>query len=80
MTVPWGCQHRKSSETCVTWGIMLIGYCNGRNSTQSVRSSIYEYIEENGRTYHAYNSGSECEVVVLGFGVDADGSRVYVAE
>lgn len=59
---------------------MLIGCCDGRNSTQSVRSSIYEYLEENGRTYHAYNSGSEYEVVVLGFGVDTDGNRVYVAE
>ncbi|KAL2064371.1 hypothetical protein VTL71DRAFT_4865 [Oculimacula yallundae] len=27
------------------------------NSTVSIRSSIYEYMEENGRTYHAYNSG-----------------------
>ncbi|EON98371.1 putative methyltransferase domain-containing protein [Phaeoacremonium minimum UCRPA7] len=26
-------------------------------STVSMRSSIYNYIEENGRTYHAYNSG-----------------------
>ncbi|KAI9737633.1 MAG: hypothetical protein M1818_005637 [Claussenomyces sp. TS43310] len=27
------------------------------SSTVSLRSSIYQYIEENGRTYHAYNSG-----------------------
>jgi len=27
------------------------------SSTSSVRSSVYEYIKENGRTYHAYNSG-----------------------
>ncbi|KAJ9145131.1 S-adenosyl-L-methionine-dependent methyltransferase [Pleurostoma richardsiae] len=27
------------------------------SSTMSLRTSIYNYIEENGRTYHAYNSG-----------------------
>ncbi|PMD32177.1 S-adenosyl-L-methionine-dependent methyltransferase, partial [Hyaloscypha variabilis F] len=26
-------------------------------STSSLRSSIYDYLEENGRTYHAFNSG-----------------------
>lgn len=25
--------------------------------SQSVRSSVYEFIEENGRTYHRYKSG-----------------------
>lgn len=29
-----------------------------RDSTTSLRSSIYDYMEENGRTYHAFNSGS----------------------
>ncbi|THV49750.1 hypothetical protein BGAL_0181g00230 [Botrytis galanthina] len=27
------------------------------SSTASIRESVYEYVEENGRTYHAYNSG-----------------------
>ncbi|KAK6613083.1 hypothetical protein QC760_003232 [Botrytis cinerea] len=27
------------------------------SSTVSVRESLYEFVEENGRTYHAYNSG-----------------------
>lgn len=27
------------------------------SSTSSVRPSVYEYINENGRTYHAYNAG-----------------------
>ncbi|KAF7934344.1 hypothetical protein EAE99_002796 [Botrytis elliptica] len=27
------------------------------SSTASIRDSVYEYVEENGRTYHAYNSG-----------------------
>ncbi|KAH7381937.1 S-adenosyl-L-methionine-dependent methyltransferase [Cadophora sp. MPI-SDFR-AT-0126] len=27
------------------------------SSTVSLRSSVYEYIEENGRTYHAFNAG-----------------------
>jgi hypothetical protein len=29
------------------------------SSTVSVRSSIYDYIEENGRRYHRYKDGSE---------------------
>lgn len=33
-----------------------------RRSAASLRSSIYEHVEENGRTYHAYNSGSECQL------------------
>ncbi|KAE8442529.1 hypothetical protein EG329_003244 [Mollisiaceae sp. DMI_Dod_QoI] len=28
------------------------------DSTVSLRSSIYDYMEENGRTYHAFNSGN----------------------
>lgn len=28
--------------------------------SQSVRSSVYEFIEENGRTYHKYKEGREC--------------------
>lgn len=29
-----------------------------RSSTVSLRESVMHYVEENGRTYHAYNSGS----------------------
>jgi len=29
-----------------------------RTSTMSVNSSIYNYVEENGRTYHKYKEGS----------------------
>ena len=29
-------------------------------STMSLRSSIYEFVEENGRTYHSYKQGSKC--------------------
>jgi hypothetical protein len=29
-----------------------------RSSLTSIRPSIYEHIEEHGRTYHAYKSGS----------------------
>ena len=36
-----------------------------RSSTISVRESVYKYVEENGRTYHAFNSGSRS----LRFGV-----------
>jgi hypothetical protein len=42
--------------------IFKLADCYERDSTMSLRSSIYEYIEENGRTYHALNSGSECWV------------------
>ena len=28
-------------------------------STESLCSSIYDYVKENGRTYHRYKSGSE---------------------
>lgn len=31
-----------------------------RSDTASVSSSIFEYVEENGRTYHRYKQGSEC--------------------
>ncbi|KAM7192133.1 S-adenosyl-L-methionine-dependent methyltransferase [Naviculisporaceae sp. PSN 640] len=30
---------------------------DGQQSTQSIRSSIYEYIEEHGRTFHRYKQG-----------------------
>jgi len=30
-----------------------------KSSTISLRSSIYEFVEENGRTYHRYKEGSE---------------------
>lgn len=30
-----------------------------RTSTASLRSSIYEHVEENGRTYHRYKQGSK---------------------
>ncbi|KAM7184880.1 S-adenosyl-L-methionine-dependent methyltransferase [Rhypophila sp. PSN 637] len=30
---------------------------DGQHSTQSIRSSIYEYIEEHGRTFHRYKQG-----------------------
>jgi hypothetical protein len=30
-----------------------------RSSTASLSSSIYEYVEENGRTYHKYKDGSK---------------------
>lgn len=33
------------------------GYDEGYLSTQSVASSIYQYEEENGRTYHAFRRG-----------------------
>jgi hypothetical protein len=29
------------------------------SSTASVRSSVYDYIEENGRRYHKYKEGRE---------------------
>jgi hypothetical protein len=28
------------------------------SSTASIASSLYEHVEENGRTYHKYNEGS----------------------
>jgi hypothetical protein len=31
----------------------------GRSSTDSLRSSIYKGVVENGRTYHCYKQGSE---------------------
>jgi hypothetical protein len=31
--------------------------------SQSVRSSVYEFIEENGRTYHKYKSGRKFVVI-----------------
>ncbi|KAL1884193.1 hypothetical protein VTK73DRAFT_5329 [Phialemonium thermophilum] len=33
-----------------------------KSSTMSVRSSIYEHVEENGRTYHRYKQGSKDDV------------------
>jgi hypothetical protein len=38
-------------------GELLMLY--GRTSTASLRSSIYEHVEENGRTYHRYKQGSQ---------------------
>lgn len=35
-----------------------------RSSTVSLRDSIFNYLEENGRTYHAYNSGSMSRVAL----------------
>lgn len=32
----------------------------GRSSVASVRSTIYEHVEENGRTYHRFKEGSKC--------------------
>jgi hypothetical protein len=37
----------------LTWGV------RNSSSTVSVRSSVYDYIEENGRRYHRYKDGSE---------------------
>ncbi|CZR66302.1 related to methyltransferase [Phialocephala subalpina] len=34
-----------------------IGSTDGYSSTQSVRSSIYDFVEENGRTYHRFREG-----------------------
>jgi hypothetical protein len=36
-----------------------VGGMSAVTSTISLRSSIYEHVEENGRTYHRYKSGSE---------------------
>ena len=33
------------------------GYDEKSLSTASIASSIYDYEQENGRTYHAYNAG-----------------------
>src|SRR5271167_3901191 len=33
---------------------------NIRSSTQSIQSSLVEYIQENGRTYHKYKQSCEC--------------------
>ncbi len=33
-------------------------------STMSLRSSIYEFVEENGRTYHSYKQGSKWSFLV----------------
>ena len=33
--------------------------CLPRSSTMSVRSSLYNYVQENGRTYHRYKEGSK---------------------
>ncbi|KAK3361807.1 methyltransferase type 12 [Lasiosphaeria ovina] len=38
-------------------GDSALGDVDGRQSTQSVRASIYEYIEEHGRTFHRYKQG-----------------------
>jgi len=35
-----------------------IGGMTPQTSTMSVNSSIYHYVEENGRTYHRYKEGS----------------------
>lgn len=38
---------------------LLIRSETNSSSTVSVRSSIYDHIEENGRRYHKYKDGSE---------------------
>jgi len=35
-----------------------------RSSTQSLRSSLFESVEENGRTYHKYKQGSNYYVAI----------------
>ncbi|KAJ8066621.1 hypothetical protein OCU04_005668 [Sclerotinia nivalis] len=44
-------QSANNSDTDSSMGESFI------SSTASLRESIYKYVEENGRTYHAYNSG-----------------------
>lgn len=36
-----------------------------RGSTNSVRSSVYDFVEENGRTFHRYKEGSKSEFSIL---------------
>lgn len=36
-----------------------IGGMTPQTSTMSVNSSIYQFVEENGRTYHRYKEGSK---------------------
>lgn len=33
-------------------------------STTSVRSSIYEFVEEYGRTFHRYKQGRKCNLTM----------------
>jgi hypothetical protein len=35
------------------------GVDSSSTNSQSIRSSVYEFIEENGRTYHKYHGGRE---------------------
>ena len=36
------------------------------NGYSSVTSSIMDYEFENGRRYHAYKAGRECQILILG--------------
>ena len=36
-----------------------------RGSTNSVRSSVFDFVEENGRTFHRYKEGSKFEFSIL---------------
>jgi hypothetical protein len=36
-----------------------------RMSTKSVGASVYDFVEENGRTYHNYHNGSESSLNLL---------------
>lgn len=48
----------------------FLRYCSQfySSSTVSIRSSLYEYIEENGRRYHRYKAGSKYHEHVAGWG------------
>lgn len=45
---------------CILLEYVKLSYSAARSSTISLRESIFQYVEENGRTYHAYNKGSKC--------------------
>jgi hypothetical protein len=51
-----------------------IGGLDSSTINQSIRSSVYEFIEENGRTYHEYHGGrklrSACGYCVPGTLID----------
>ncbi|KAK0615117.1 S-adenosyl-L-methionine-dependent methyltransferase [Bombardia bombarda] len=42
-----------------------MGDIDGAPSTSSLRSSIYQYVEEYGRTFHKYKQGSKCVCVCV---------------
>lgn len=42
-----------------------LGGMTPQTSTMSVQSSVYNYVEENGRTYHRYKEGSTLNWISL---------------